>query len=255
MINYWWYCTQIWATITVRAERRSTNSSDITKKQVGFTPEFQYYSLQQILPSTCCHLMYLAVSPVRMKALWEVVASAVSPVPTTQKILNKYVLMRWMNEYEKCSLQLYSYYVFSIYSGGKCIHFSYHWETHKKCCSDPLCQRQWTSYLFPLPVLLILILCGKNKCMGEPCSSANSNPKDHSQMKGLPAAWRVAWMLMAALWFSFHSPKLHFKYYKSWQTLKEVDAPVIQNNELYLKKWTQPMLLLEKKKKNGTSTW
>lgn len=65
---------------------------------------------------------------------------------------------------------------------------------------------QWTSYLFSRPVLLSLILCETNKEVGESGSSASPNPKDHWQIKRLPAAWRAAWMLKAALRFPFHSP-------------------------------------------------
>lgn len=90
----------------MKAERPLTSSSFL-QGQADFTPEFQCSSCQHILPSTCCHLTYLWAC-IRMEAPWEVLLSAVSPVPrmmpTTQGALNQCV-KKAMNEYKKRSLQ------------------------------------------------------------------------------------------------------------------------------------------------------
>lgn len=107
-INYWSYCTQMWTTIIMKAERRPTNSSYLSKKHTDFAPESQYYSLQNILLSTCCLLAYFWVSAVRMETLMRSFFRAVSPVHRTMPTTHKTnVLKKWMNKYEKCSLWSY----------------------------------------------------------------------------------------------------------------------------------------------------
>lgn len=95
-----------------------------------------------------------------MEAPWETLFCAVSPVSrimlTTQEALSGYVL-KWMNEHRKRSILILS--IWHIFRKEMYTFFLLLTET-QKCCSD---QREWTSHLFSLLVLLILILCGKNK--------------------------------------------------------------------------------------------